>query len=372
MATPLPCNTTMIQFVGDPTQWVNINVLTGTATSIGGLNPPDYVNAIGLNPLDNLIYGYSITNNQIVQVDANADVTYLGLPTGLPANGYNTGCFDVNGFFYITLNGTRRFYTIDLRPESATYMRLVDPLNGYVAQTANYGTGMNNAAMNVSDWVCDSNGFLYGIQSNGTMQRLNLANGNVISMTTTGPNPNASFGAVAIDKDNIIYAIENKSGGVYKYTVTGITATAEYLSSTYAASQNDGTMCLNASFIPEDDPIPDDPEPDDPEPDDPEPEDPDDPPTPDPTPCVVSSEDAFNQIIASISMEKLALSHVINAEGEKIQYILGTLEGTEPLDLTIEEILEVNNSAKDVLDAVAQMESILSIKLTNTLKNYPL
>ena len=249
MATPLQCNTTFIQFVGTPTQWYNIDLLTGNAVFYGNLNPQDYVNAIGFNPLDNFIYGYDITVNQIVQVDANRNIAYMGLPTGLPVAGYNAGCFDKNGFLYIMLNGASRFYTIDLRPNSSSYMRLVNPLNNYTPQTSNYGNAINNGTMNVSDWDCDDNGFLYGIQPNGVMQRLNLANGNVISMTTTGPAPNASFGATAIDNYGYIYAIENNDGGVYRYTVNGTIAAGNYFSTTYFASQNDGCMCRNAQLL---------------------------------------------------------------------------------------------------------------------------
>ena len=249
MATPLPCSTNFIQFVGTPTQWYDIDLLTGSAVFNGYLNPQDYVNAIGFNPLDNFIYGYDITVNQIVQVDADRNITYMGSPTGLAANGYNTGCFDKNGFFYIMLNGAARFYTIDLRPGSSSYMRLVNPVNSYTVQTSNYGVAINNGTMNVSDWDCDNNGFLYGIQPSGVMQRLNLANGNVISMTTTGPSPNASFGAVAIDYDGYIYAIENNDGKVFRYTINGTVATGEYFSTTYFASQNDGCMCRNAQLL---------------------------------------------------------------------------------------------------------------------------
>ena len=46
----------------------------------------------------------------------------------------------------------------------------------------------------------------------------------------------------------------------------------------------------------------------------------------------MTQEEALTMIIASIAMEELALSHILNAEGEKRQYILGTLPGTRPCD----------------------------------------
>ena len=38
----------------------------------------------------------------------------------------------------------------------------------------------------------------------------------------------------------------------------------------------------------------------------------------------MTREEALTMIIASIAMEELALSHILNAEGEKLQYVLGT------------------------------------------------
>ena len=40
----------------------------------------------------------------------------------------------------------------------------------------------------------------------------------------------------------------------------------------------------------------------------------------------IDRNDAVNIILSSIGMEELSLSHLLNAEAEKIQFSLGTLE----------------------------------------------
>jgi hypothetical protein len=77
----------------------------------------------------------------------------------------------------------------------------------------------------------------------------------------------------------------------------------------------------------------------------------------------ISREDALNQIISSIAMEELGLSHILNAEGEKIQYVLGTLPGTNGPDATVEDVLAVNESVKGLLDKTAENQKLLGEKL---------
>ena len=75
-------------------------------------------------------------------------------------------------------------------------------------------------------------------------------------------------------------------------------------------------------------------------------------------------------IIASIAMEELALSHIINAEGEKLQYILGTLPGTKPCACP-QDVLAVNKSVASLLDVVAQNQMLLKSKLEKVLEACP-
>lgn len=85
----------------------------------------------------------------------------------------------------------------------------------------------------------------------------------------------------------------------------------------------------------------------------------------------MTREEALTMIIASIAMEELALSHILNAEGEKLQYILGTLPnsgcGACPRD-----VLDVNKSVTALVEVVTQNQMLLKNKLSQVLEFCPL
>lgn len=83
----------------------------------------------------------------------------------------------------------------------------------------------------------------------------------------------------------------------------------------------------------------------------------------------ISRDDAINQIISSIALEELGLSHIINAEGEKIQYALGTIPGQESPEATIQEILEVNDSVRDMLQQTSVNQILLQTKLKTAVES---
>ncbi|QJD82955.1 DUF7507 domain-containing protein [Cohnella herbarum] len=240
---PLSCNSRLIQFAGRPSIRYSISVVTGTATVLGTVSPPVDINAIGYNPLDNYIYGYDQLNNNIVRVDNSGNVTALfPLPTGFPADAYTTGTFDLNGFLYLFVNNNSKFYVVDLRPNSATFMKLVNPANGFAEQTSNFGVALS-AALNVSDWIINpSDNNLYGITPTGIVERIIPTTGKITDLTTT-PHNTGPFGAIATDATGTIYAISNQTGNIFRYTIVGNNATAAQFSTTVTTSFNDATMC---------------------------------------------------------------------------------------------------------------------------------
>lgn len=83
----------------------------------------------------------------------------------------------------------------------------------------------------------------------------------------------------------------------------------------------------------------------------------------------VARDDAINLLLFSIGMEEIGLSHIINAEGEKIQYVLGTLTDGDgnpiapPPDVTVDSVLQVNAAVSDSLKDVLRNQLLLQLKL---------
>lgn len=82
----------------------------------------------------------------------------------------------------------------------------------------------------------------------------------------------------------------------------------------------------------------------------------------------ISRHYAVNMIIASIGMEELSLAHILNAEGEKLQYVLGTLDDIDPGEITICDIMAVNNSIQKTLRDVIKTEMLLQFKLEDAIE----
>ena len=81
----------------------------------------------------------------------------------------------------------------------------------------------------------------------------------------------------------------------------------------------------------------------------------------------LSREGSLNEIISSIAAEELSLSHILNAEGEKLQYVLGTLPGLEEA-AAFDEVMKVNRSVQDTLSDAMEQQALLTAKLSAAMK----
>lgn len=83
----------------------------------------------------------------------------------------------------------------------------------------------------------------------------------------------------------------------------------------------------------------------------------------------ITRDDVVNQILSSIAMEELGLSHIINAEGEKLQYVLGTLPGLAGPAATIQDLLDTNESVQSLLESAAYNQLFLKSKMQTALNS---
>ena len=80
----------------------------------------------------------------------------------------------------------------------------------------------------------------------------------------------------------------------------------------------------------------------------------------------VSRDDAVNIILSSIGMEELSLAHILNAEAEKIQFALGTLETAGGQASSMTDILETNKLASKMVRNVIKNQMLQSMKMEDT------
>ena len=78
-------------------------------------------------------------------------------------------------------------------------------------------------------------------------------------------------------------------------------------------------------------------------------------------PVIVASEttreQAITDIIQSVALEQTGLSHILNAEGEKIQAVIAIKE------VTAAELLAVNKSVQNMVTTISNLEIVLQNKL---------
>ena len=75
------------------------------------------------------------------------------------------------------------------------------------------------------------------------------------------------------------------------------------------------------------------------------------------TPGEGTREQAVTDLIESVALQETALSHIINAEGEKMQKIIARE------DATPDQLMTLNKSVEKLVNAIMRLEMMLQAKL---------
>lgn len=84
----------------------------------------------------------------------------------------------------------------------------------------------------------------------------------------------------------------------------------------------------------------------------------------------IDIKDTVSMLLSSIALEEMGLSHIINAEAEKVQYVVGTLHENQynPCRQTsTNDLLRVNRSIDRTLRGVLKNQMLLQMKLEDTI-----
>jgi len=88
----------------------------------------------------------------------------------------------------------------------------------------------------------------------------------------------------------------------------------------------------------------------------------------------IDRDKSIDLLIASVAFQELALAHLVNAEAEKIQFVLGTLKesmhypGEHPQPPTLDELIEINEAVRKMLKKVIQKEIMLDFMLEDAIE----
>ncbi len=73
--------------------------------------------------------------------------------------------------------------------------------------------------------------------------------------------------------------------------------------------------------------------------------------------CDIDSCCAAASMVQSIALEEAALSHILNAEGEKLQKVISMHHCSQ------KELIEVNHSVESMVEKITNLEMVLKAKL---------
>lgn len=217
------------------------DVASGTRTLIAPL--PYSVNGLIYNSVDNMLWGYINGTNSIVRIDRVGGTTIFPI-ANLPG-GFNIGVELPNGYMMLSTNNNANYYVVDLDPNRATYLQLVDPTAGFALKTGpDYGTAVS-APLDIRDIAFVSSTQLsYGITTDAKLASLNPFTGSVaVGETPVTGLPAGGYGAVVSDVTGRLYAFQNNTGAYYRINVA--TNSATFISTTTPSGNNDGANCAN-------------------------------------------------------------------------------------------------------------------------------
>lgn len=218
---------------GAPTRMIGIDIVTGTATTLGSLANRE-VNAIAYNGLDDYIYGLDLLNKTIVRVGGDASAVPIGWPDGLPST--VVGDIDEAGRYWIAEGWN--WYVVDLAPGSDDYGLIVDQGTSDPVQATGLGADWAYVPGTNALWSIGTNG------ANAALIKFDRTTGQRSVAADLGVLGGNVFGAVYADPNGFLYGSDNVTGQIFRVDVAA--GKAQKFSDGPSSGTNDGARCAEA------------------------------------------------------------------------------------------------------------------------------
>ncbi|MEG0297563.1 MAG: SdrD B-like domain-containing protein [Clostridium sp.] len=234
-------------------QFIKIEVITGK-TTIVNYDTGYVINAIGYNTIDNYIYGIANISgvSNLIKITASGTTINLGPVANLPLGvNMNVGAIDNSGIYYVMENTQSRYYTIDLRPTSPNFRKVVSPVPPYPLATLPYYTTILPITLSTEDWAFNKlDGLLYTVNSSGTaFQTINPQTGALTIVPIVTPGFNTNYGGMFSDSNGYIYGIDNNTGDIIRWQNISGSMMGVKISQTLTSDKTDATSCVNMQVL---------------------------------------------------------------------------------------------------------------------------
>ncbi len=212
----------------------------------GSASVYNYINSIGFNQIDNLIYGYRRDVGRFTRIDAEGQWTELAFTDGFVTNGSYLGDVTGQGYWVLGDNGQKNLEIVDVNPARPTFLMVVNTI------LLNQNLVGADFAWNMVDdhfYMADNDSQdLYRITFSGPLEQA----GTSATMTWIAdviiPTDSGGSGAQYFDKKGGFYFYPNNRGELYKVSdvetiVTGSRVTPTLIAIGGSVNLNDGCGC---------------------------------------------------------------------------------------------------------------------------------
>lgn len=203
-----------------------------------GVTDTGRLNALGFNPNDRFVYGWSYTLRQPVRVHSDWSAEALTDNANITDRDFYVGDVSIpeNRYYVYHPGSSYGLYYFELDPDNQNYLVMTKV------------PGSETMNLSIADMAFHpSNGLAYTVDRNGNLYSIDPATGASEWMADTGIS--GTFGAAYFDAEGNLYVGKNQDGKIFRVSIDAGIYEAELFSSGPSSTFNDGFRCAIADVV---------------------------------------------------------------------------------------------------------------------------